>query len=170
MILSLAAPFHRAWRNRRCICYVAFVRRGCLFDFPPTGGMKPETLILVGTAFSFFFSASTSFWRFLQTSISCRGSALVLWHGQWRHLGAKPRHLPFCRQLFRAAFAVSQAEYYDDGRRFPSLSMGVNTSALRTVVLLLSVPHDLCHHLVYWRHRFYGPDCASYRLFHHWGR
>lgn len=116
-----------------CTSIVYFISRSV--------GMKPETLILVGTAFSYLFSASTSVLEIFadehQLSEVVRWSFGTVNGATWDQNFVIFIFVIVCSFLLLMVSPKLNIMMMGDDSL--SMSMGVNTSALRTIVLLISV-------------------------------
>ncbi len=114
---------------------------GVVYLISRSTGMKPETLILVGTAFSYLFSASTSVLEIFadehQLAEVVRWSFGTVNGATWEQNLVIFLFVVSCSLVLLLLSPKLNIMMMGDDSL--SLSMGVNTSALRTVVLLLSV-------------------------------
>lgn len=112
-----------------------------VYLFAKAAGMKPETLILTGTALSYLFSAGTSLLEIFADEHKL--SSVVRWSfgtingATWPQNGIIAIFVAVCSVLlFALAPKINVMMMGDDAL---AKSMGIHTDSLRSVILILSV-------------------------------
>ena len=124
-------------------------------------GMKPETMVLVGTALSYLFSAGTSL---LEIFADEHKLSEVVWFGKRGNMAAGWNRCTFCDSMFAASyFAGTEDQRDDDGGRCAGKIDGNPHGFSPVSHFDCFRADDSGDHFVYRSDWFCGADCAAYR-------